>query len=337
MILVTGGTGLVGAHLLFELCKDHESIKATYRNPKKMALVKKIFSYYTDRPEALFDKIIWIQANLLDVPSLAPAFRDVKKVYHAAALVSFDPKEEKKLVATNIEGTANIVNLCIEHAVEKLCFVSSIAALGPSVNGKPITEENEWTNGSTMYAVSKHFAEMEVWRASQEGIPVVIVNPGIVVAPGFWRSSSGSFFHQSAKGPKYHLPSGTGFVGVYDVTSAMVQLMESTVSNQRYILVNQNWTYKSFAHLLAKGLKRPLPEKEIKAWILDLFWRWDWFRSHLLGKRRRLSKAVAQLFKTRDFYDGSKIINDLDFDYEDLEKSIEHYCSIYLREQNQST
>lgn len=324
---------MVGAHLLFELSKGQESVTATYRNPKKIASVKKIFSYYTDDPKEQFEKITWIKANVLDVSSLKKAFYKVKKVYHAAALVSFDPKDHKKLLATNIEGTSNIVNLCIENGIEKLCFVSSIAALGPSVNGKPVTEENEWTLGSTTYGVSKYFAEMEVWRASQEGVPVVIVNPGIVVAPGFWKSSSGSFFHQAAKGSKYHLPSGTGFVGVNDVTNAMLQLMEGTVINQRYILVNQNWTYKTFAHLLAKGLRQPLPQKEIKPWMLDLFWKLDWLRSHLMGKRRRLSKAVAQLFRTRDFYDGSKVVTDLDFEYQDLENSIEKYCAIFLKEQ----
>ena len=334
MILVTGGTGLVGAHLLFELCKSQEPIKATYRNPEKITSVKKVFSYYADQPDELFEKITWIKANVLDIPSLEYAFYDVKKVYHAAALVSFDPKDDKKLLATNIEGTAHIVNLCIEHSIEKLCFVSSIAALGPSVNGNPISEENEWTTASTTYAISKHYAEMEVWRASQEGIPVVIVNPGIIVAPGFWKSSSGSFFHQAAKGPKYHLPSGTGFVGVNDVIGAMIQLMEGTVINQRYILVNQNWTYKTFAHLLAKGLKKPVPEKEVKPWMLSLFWRWDWIRSNFLGKRRRLSKAVAQLFKTQDVYDSSKLINNLNFNYENLENSIERYCTIFLRERN---
>ena len=335
MILVTGGTGLVGAHLLFELCTKKESIKAIYRNPKKIMQVEKVFSYYTDQPKALFDKIIWVKADVLNVPSLEDIFEGVKKVYHTAALVSFDPKDDKKLLATNIEGTINIVNLCIEHAVEKLCFVSSIAALGPSINGKPITEENEWTNGSTMYAISKHYAEMEVWRASQEGIPVTILNPGIIVAPGFWKSSSGSFFHQAAKAPSYYLPSGTGFVGINDVIKAMTQLMDGPVTNERYILVNQNWTYKTFAHVLAKGLEKPLPKKEIKPWMLALFWRWDWLRSNLLGKRRRLSKAVAHLFKSKDIYDNSKLKNDLGFTYENLENSIQQYCAIYLKEQNQ--
>jgi len=332
MILVTGGTGLVGAHLLFELCKVEESIKATYRSPEKIQLVKKVFSYYTRELDELFEKITWIKADVLDLSSLTHAFHAVTKVYHAAALVSFDPKDDKKLLATNIEGTANIVNLSIEHSIEKLCFVSSIAALGSSIHGKSITEENEWTNGTTTYAISKHYAEMEVWRASQEGVPVVIVNPGIIVAPGFWKSSSGSFFHQAAKAPKYHLPSGTGFVGVNDVINAMTQLMQSGLVNQRYLLVNQNWSYKTFAHILARGLDKPIPKNEIKPWMLSLFWRWDWFRSSFMGKRRRLSKAVAQLFESTDTYDSSKLIHDLNFTYENLEKSTLRYCAIFLKE-----
>jgi len=333
MILVTGGTGLVGAHLLFELSQVHNAIKATYRNESKIAQVKKVFSYYTNDPGSHFDKITWIKADVTDIPSLTLAFQDVKKVYHAAALVSFDPKDDKRLLKTNIEGTSNIVNLCIAHTVEKLCFVSSIAAIGSSVNGQVVTEENEWIEGATTYSISKHYAEMEVWRATQEGIKAVSVNPGIIVAPGYWKSSSGSFFHQAAKGPNYYLPSGSGFVDVKDVTKAMTQLMESSITNQRYILVNQNLTYKKFAELLAKGLKKPVPKKEIQPWMLGLFWRWDWFRSTILGKRRRLSKATTKLFKSTEIYDNSKLKKDLDFTYGNLEKSTEEYCAIFLREQ----
>lgn len=335
MILVTGGTGLVGAHLLFELCQVHTAIKATYRSESKIEQVKKVFSYYTDNTDSLLKNITWIKADVNDIPSLVPAFEDIQKVYHAAALVSFDPKDDKKILKTNIEGTANIVNLCIANNVKKLCFVSSIAAIGPSVNDQVVTEENEWTEGTSTYGISKHYAEMEVWRGTQEGVKAIIVNPGVIIAPGYWKSSSGSFFHQAAKGPNYYLPSGTGFVGVNDVTNAMIQLMESTIANERYILVNQNWTYKKLARLLAEGLKKPIPQKEIKPWMLELFWRWDWLRSTLFGKRRRLSKNVANFFKSTETYDNTKLQNDLDFTYENLERSLEKYCAIFLREQEE--
>ena len=333
MILVTGGTGLVGAHLLFALCQKESKIRATYRSEGKIRRVEHLFSYYTDTPSLFLERIEWVQADVNDIPALEKAFVSITKVYHIAALVSFDSKDDKKLLKTNVEGTTNIVNLCLGYMVKKLCFASSIAALGPSVGQKPITEENEGVDGSTTYAISKYLAEMEVWRASQEGLAVVIVNPGIIVAPGFWKSSSGSFFYQAYKAPRYHLPHGTGFVGINDVVNAMTHLMEADVKNERYILVNQNWTYRQFAELLAKGLKKPIPKKEIKPWMLEALWRLDWLRANLFGKRRLLTKMLAQQLKFRDNYDNTKIKGSLGFEFEDLEGSTQKYCAIFLSEQ----
>jgi len=334
MILVTGGTGLVGAHLVMELVQEEKKVRATYRNKDKIEAVRRIFSNYHENSNDLFKRIEWVKADITNIPSLKKAFEGISKVYHTSALVSFDPKDDKKLLRTNIEGTANVVNISIGKKVDKLCFVSSIAALGTSVNSNPINEEKEWTEtATTMYAISKHHAEMEVWRASQEGIPVAVVNPGIIVAAGFWKRSSGSFFSQAYRAPNFYLPSGTGFVGVKDVVSAMMGLMKSSIHNQRYILVSENWTYKKFSYLLAKGLNKPLPKKAIKPWMLVFFWRLDWLRANILGKRRRLSKEVAQLFKTQDFYDGSKIERDLNFTYGNLENTVKECCAIFLREQ----
>ncbi len=333
MILVTGGTGLLGAHLLAALSLEKKPLRAIYRNPKKLALVEKVFSYYSQDSKNLFDAIEWVKADVLDIPSLENAFQDVIQVYHAAALVSFDPKEDKKLLNINIDGTTNVVNLSIKYGIKKLGFVSSIAALGPGKPGQVINEENEWTKTASTYGVSKHYAELEIWRASQEGMDVIIVNPGIIIAPGHWKSSSGSFFYQAAKGTNYYLPSGTGFVDVKDVTKAMIQLMDSSIANERFILVNENWSYQKFAQLLAKGLKKPEPKKKITLGMLEVFWRLDWIAGTFLGKRRKLSKATVQFFKTIEEYDHSKLKNALDFQFVDLEKSTLDYCAIFLKEQ----
>lgn len=332
MVLVTGGTGLVGAHLLFELSKKNEPIIALYRDEKRLHQVKKIFSYYHETPETLFTQITWKFGDITDISNLNDCFKGVKKVYHCAAMVSFDPKDNDKLIKTNVEGTANIVNCCIDHRVEKLCFVSSIAALGPSVKGEEVDEETPWGEQSTMYGITKHHAEMEIWRGTQEGVPAVIVNPGVIIAPGLWKNSSASFFLQASKAPRYFLPSGTGFVGINDVINAMTRLMESDVINERFILVNRNWTYEKFALLLAKGLQKAPPKKMVKPWMLALFWRYDWLRSNLFGKRRRLSKTVARLFETRETYKNGKIVARLDFSYENLEQLIERCCLIFLKE-----
>ena len=177
MILVTGGTGLVGAHLLYRLVSDNKKVKAIYRNERKIANTKRVFSSYTEDYNTLFNAIEWIQADLLDVPALSEAFIGVTKVYHSAAFVSFEPDKYQLLRKTNIEGTANIVNLCISNNIEKLCYVSSIATLSSTINTEFISEETEWNpeDDNSVYAITKYGAEMEVWRGTQEGLDAVMV------------------------------------------------------------------------------------------------------------------------------------------------------------------
>ena len=127
MILVTGGTGLVGAHLLLHLVENEESIRAIYRTPTSIEKTKSLFKLY--QKEHLFPKIDWVQADITAVPSLEIAFKNVDYVYHCAGLISYNPDDEDLLRKVNIEGTANIVNFCIEFQIKKLCHVSSILLL----------------------------------------------------------------------------------------------------------------------------------------------------------------------------------------------------------------
>jgi len=218
----------VGSHLLLELVKLGQKPRATYRKKERIEVAKKVFSYYAKNHESLFSAIEWVKCDILDIPKLETVFDGISEVYHAAALISFDPTDHKKLLKVNVGGTTNIVNQCIVHKAKKLCYVSSIAAIGSSIGNKPVKESNDWTEATgNGYALSKHLAEMEVWRASQEGVPVAIVNPGVILGAGYWYSGSGKFFYAASKGPKYYLPSGTGFVAVEDVVSAMLLVMDS--------------------------------------------------------------------------------------------------------------
>ena len=239
MILVTGGTGLVGAHLLLHLTEFEEKVSAIYRNESKIELTKKLFS--EANKSSFFDKIVWIEADILDIPSLEKAFVGVDFVYHCAALITFDPNDEDKLRKTNIEGTANIVNLCIDFKVKKLCHVSSIAALGDlKEHDKEITEETEWNPEvfHSDYAISKHGAEMEVWRGFQEGLDVVIVNPGVIFGSMIWKDGSGAFFTKIKKGFPFYSKGSTGYIGVNDVVKTMVLLMKSDISGERFALIS---------------------------------------------------------------------------------------------------
>ncbi|UAB76175.1 NAD-dependent epimerase/dehydratase family protein [Mesoflavibacter sp. SCSIO 43206] len=334
MILVTGGTGLVGAHLLFHLLNENQPVRAIYRSEKKFDTVKRIFGYYTNNVDALFDTIEWVKADLNNIPQLTEAFKDVTQVYHCAAFVSFEPDKFNLLQKTNIKGTANIVNFCIDHKVEKLCYVSSIAALGASLNNKAITEDTEWNKeiDNSVYAITKYGAELEVWRGTQEGLNAVIVNPGVIIGPGIWRYGSGSLIKMIYKGLKYYTTGSTGYVDVNDVVKAMIQLLKSDIKNERYILVSENLSFKDFFTKTANYLGVKPPQKEAKPWLLNIAWRLDWLKHKLTKKRRVLSKQTANSAVTTTIYSNNKIKDAIGFEFLPMDKSIKTTTSFFKKD-----
>ena len=324
MILVTGGTGLVGAHLLYRLVSDNEKVKAIYRNERKIANTKSVFSSYTEDYNTLFNAIEWIQADLLDVPALSEAFIGVTKVYHSAAFVSFEPDKYHLLRKTNIEGTANIVNLCISNNIEKLCYVSSIATLSNTLSTEFISEETEWNpeDDNSVYAITKYGAEMEVWRGTQEGLDAVIVNPGVILGAGIWRYGTGSLFEKAQKGLKYYPSGSLGLISVEDVISSMIKLMHSNIINQRFVLVAENWTYKDFLQALAIAVDSKPPKKLASISLLSIAWKLDWLNYKITGKRRQLTKQVAKSISTETQYNNDKIKTALNYEFKAIDKTI---------------
>ena len=252
MILVTGGTGLLGAHLLYQLAStESSSIRAIYRKNTSKKNVEEVFSFYNpENYQQLLKKINWFEADILDIPMLSKAMENISYVYHCAGKVSFSPNDFDALIQTNIEGTANIVNLCLHFNVKKLCYVSSVATL-TLVNQKVINEETDWDSAKETqgYAISKNGGEMEVWRGAQEGLPVVIVNPSLILGIGIEKSHS-LFFEKINKYP-YAPMGGTGFVSATDVACAMQLLMNSSVENERFILNSENLSFLKLFQLFS--------------------------------------------------------------------------------------
>ncbi|WP_456440232.1 NAD-dependent epimerase/dehydratase family protein [Psychroserpens sp.] len=336
MILVTGGTGLVGSHLLYKLVSENVQVKAIYRRTHTLERVKHVFSYYTENHKELYDKIEWIEANLNDVPSLELAFKDIDYVYHCAAFVSFEPNKYYQLRNINIEGTANIVNLSISNNIKKLCYISSIAAIGNEPNpDQLITEQTEWNPeaDNSVYAITKYGAEMEIWRGTQEGIPAVIINPGIILGPGYWKGgSSGNLFRLIHKGLKYYAPGSTGYVDVWDVCDIMFKLMQSDIINERYILISKNLSFSEFQKKIAQTLQVKPAKKEASPFILEIGWRLDWLISKLFGKRRKLSKQMAKSVRTKTIYDNSKIKDALQIEFNSIDNAIDKVSKYYLKD-----
>lgn len=333
MVLVTGGTGLVGSHLLFKLAEQGIKVRAIHRAESDLSRVEKIFSYYTAQSSKLFKKIEWVFADINNIPDLEKAFIGVNQVYHCAALISFDPKDYGLLHKVNVEGTANVVNLCVANKIEKLCYVSSIAAIGKNIGDQESTEETDWQQShASGYSITKTAAELEVWRGSQENIPVVVINPGVIIGPGFWESGSGELFQRANKAPKYFPPGGSGFVAVSDVVAIMTTLMNSGIQNERFIVISKNLTYREILEKLTKAMKEEPPKKQIPIWVLEILWRLDWFWSLITNSKRKLTSASVFSLKNRAFYSNAKVIERLDYTFESLERTIVLSSNIFKEE-----
>ena len=322
MILVTGGTGLVGAHLLLHLVEQGENVRAMYRSTTSIEKTKNLFSLYNK--SHLFEKIEWMVADILDIPSLENAFQNIEFVYHCAALISFDTKDEEIIRKTNIEGTANIVNFCLAYKIKKMLFVSSIAALGDlNATETTISETTEWNpeKPHSDYAISKYGAEMEVWRGQQEGLNVLIVNPGVILGPGFPEQGSGALFSAVAKGLSFYTLGTTGFITVTDVVKTSVQLMHSDIQNERFTLIENNYSFQEILNCIADSLQVKRPKWHATPLLINLFWRVDWFLSNFFFQKRKLSRASAKASYSKNIYDNSKIKQFLDLKY----KSVKDY------------
>jgi len=323
MILITGATGLVGSHLALQLIENNERVRAIYRTTASIEKTKSVFRLYNK--ESLFEKIEWVQADITDIPSLAIAFDSIQYVYHCAALISFDPKDEKQIRKTNIEGTANVVNFCLEYGIKKLCHVSSIAALGDlKENENQISEATEWNpeRYHSDYAISKYGAEMEVWRGQQEGLQTLIVNPGVVIGPlvkhGDGNQESASLFEKMAHGLPFYFKGSTGFIIVDDVIRIMIRLMKSEISNERFILVGQNIVFQELQNALADAWQVKRPYIHAHTFMVNLAYRIDWFVSNILGQKRRLTRTTAQATYCKSEYSTEKITGVLAPNFSDV-------------------
>ncbi len=335
MILVTGGTGLVGTHLLFQLAHENEKIRALKRTSSSLAQIRKIFSYYTSEPEKFLSKIEWVTGDILEMDTLLSALEGVDKVFQTAALVSFDPKDKNKLLETNIQGTANVVNACLEKKIKKLVYVSSTAALGHTrVNGIT-TEKSEWKNGQyvSAYSLSKYEAEREAWRGMAEGLKSVIVNPSVILGPGDFNKGSSKMFQKVYDGLKVYTGGINGYVDVRDVARALILLMGSDISGERFILNSENVSYQKLFELMASSLNVEAPKYKAGKIMSGLTWRGAKIASMMTGKNPLITKQTSHTANNIYRYSNEKFVKATQMQFMPIAQSIKDTATIFLKEQ----
>lgn len=338
MIFVTGGTGLVGAHVLLELTRYGKKVKALKRASSRLDMVLRIFKANSPEGQELYDSIEWADGDILDYFGLVKLLEGVNEIYHCAAVVSFDRRDRKMMISNNVEGTANLVDAAIETGVQKICHVSSIAALGRLQNKQLVTEETNWVPSKrhSAYSDSKFFSEVEIWRGVEEGLDAVIVNPSIILGPGNWDSSSPRLFKTVYKGLKFFTRGVTGYVDVKDVAQAMVMLMDEKhfedCKNQRYLLNAENLSYEEIFNQIADALSKPRPNVFASRLMLGIAWRAAVVGAIFSRKSPAITREVASSSNEINCFDGTKVTRQIDFSYTPVSDTIKRTARFFLLE-----
>jgi nucleoside-diphosphate-sugar epimerase len=321
-VLLTGGTGFLGAYILKNLIEKGFTVRATRRSAALPFFI----------PSEILEKVEWVDADVLDVVSLEDALEGVWAVIHAAAIVSFDRKDRDKMYQVNVEGTANVVNCAVESGVKRLIHVSSVAALGRTSRKEMVTEEKKWEDNSsnTHYAISKHHAEMHVYRGFAEGLEGVVINPSTILGYGNWHQSSCAIFKNAYKGFNWYTKGINGFVGVEDVAEATVQLLESDISQERYILNAENWPFQKLFNTIADNFGKPRPAREATKAMGELAWRMESMKAMLTGSKPLLTRETAKVAQSQTSFDNSALCAALaGFSFTPLETVIANSCEKY--------
>ena len=323
MILVTGGTGFLGSHLIRALVAAGKPVRALYRQQP------------SPRLQDISDKIEWVPGDILDIFSLEDALVGVTHVYHCAAIVSFQAADRDRLLKINVEGTANVVNMSLDAGVKKLLYVSSVAAIGRARENAAVNEECEWVDSknNSRYSISKFQGEMEVWRGIAEGLDAVIVNPSIILGSGFWDDGSGALLKNAWKEFPYYTQGVNGFVDVEDVVLAMIQLMDGDINAERFILSADNWDYRRLFTTMATALGKKPPHIAAKPWMAEAVWRVEKMKGMITGKRPLVTKETARTAQMKVYYENRKVLAALPgFQFRPLEQTIQRIATAFLEE-----
>lgn len=329
MVLVTGATGFLGGHLLYRFRESATTTIALYRNKENLEHTRLIFESYGKGQGALVDTFLWKPADLLEIPSLDAVMEGVTTVYHCAATIeaaSFDA-----IKRDNITGTENIINVAQFWGVQHFCHVSSISALGESIGERPINESDFFNLDAlnTDYAISKFGAEMEAWRATQEGMNVLIVNPGVILGEGKWNSGSGKLFSKTLHGNKFYTGGSSGFIDVRDVTAIIVELMNKKVANDRFILVAENLSYREVLSNIARALRVSKPKIKLSVVVLNLISVLSYF-THFLRLSKKLKRSTVRSLTSKSSYDNQKIVDKIGFQFTPMKETVERIAQFML-------
>ena len=332
MILVTGGTGLVGSHLLQELTSQGEKVRALRRKSSKLDFVGHVFQAYAENPEQQLKLIEWVEGDILDIFSLEEAMKGITHIYHNAAVISFNASDREIMRRVNVDGTANVVNIALENKVEKLCHVSSIAALGRAKQDGITDEKTSWQSSrhNSNYAISKYGGEREVWRGTAEGLDAVVVIPSIIIGLSSISNGSMQLFKTIRSGLPFYTPGSNGYISAKDLAKAQIFLMESDIVNEKFVISAENLSYKEVLGMIADGFGKKPPSIKVNHLLAILAGNFFKVKSLFSGKPPIITRKSARTAMRTYEYSSKKFIGISGMAFQSISNTISEICHLYI-------
>lgn len=325
MVVVTGANGLLGSYVIRKLLEAGEPCQALKREGSDISLLSD-----------LEGQVQWTEVDIRDAEAVYEALAGADKVIHCAALVSFNPSDKRTLHETNVVGTRNVVNSCLENGVKRLVHVSSVGAIGRQKHVRATDETGKWVPGplNTAYGESKYLAELEVMRGCEEGLDAVIVNPSVILGPGLPEKSSARILQYVWKGRRFYTDGRMNYISVQDAAEIIYRLLREGGKGERFIASAGTISYKEVFEKIARHLSRKSPYIRLSTSLLPVLVWADRLRAALWGTPPRITRDLLTGILSPVSFQNDKVKKLLNFEFQSIDETIQWCCETYVRQLN---
>jgi nucleoside-diphosphate-sugar epimerase len=322
MVAITGANGLVGSFIANRFVEAELPVTAITRTSSDTGLL-----------DGSREKMVHRHADVLDMQGLTDAIAGADTVIHTAAMVSFDPRRTKRILSVNVEGTRNVVNTCLSQGIRRLIHISSVSALGRPKGISEIDEESQWIPNSVQsaYAESKYLAELEVYRGSEEGLDVALVNPSVVLAPGNWEKSSAQLFRYAWDERPFYTSGSLNYVDVRDLAEMVFRINGRSLKGEKFIASAGVISIKDFLGEVASRFNKKPPSIEVSSSWIGIAAGLERIRSTFTGREPLVTKQTVRMLKETCYYSSQKANQVLGLHFHPLAETLDWCCGHYLR------
>jgi len=313
-VLVTGGTGFIGNHVVRRLCAEKVSVRVLARPTSQLACLESL-------------PVEVVTGDLTDRESLKRAVEGCQIVFHVAADYRLWARHPEELYRNNVDGTANMLAAAFESGVSRLIYTSTVGTIGLPEDGTEGTEEGfpDPKQLGGHYKRSKYLAEQLALRSARDGYPVVVVNPTAPVGEGDRKpTATGKIILDFLNGkmPAY-IDTGLNLVDVRDVAEGHLAAMTRGRRGERYILGGRNMSLKQILDTLAEITGLPSPSVRLPYGIAVCTGAADTFLSRFTGRPPRVPWEGVKMARRKMYVSSAKAERELEYRAGRIESALE--------------